>query len=156
MYYFLYNSIALSSYGTQVREVEHNPAARGLCSSSTSSGSGSTSPSSSRTPKKRVQFSQDVKDNEMTSEKLIYEKLPLTTSPRKPSVVIDIEKLNAEQGFGFNKYLSPSDSSATDNYHEQIFESPYFDYRRTHSRVSSYCVFIVFNHNRWRHFEISP
>ena len=92
----------------------------------------------------------------MTSEKLIYEKLPLTTSPRKPSVVIDIEKLNAEQGFGFNKYLSPSDSSATDNYHEQIFESPYFDYRRTHSRVSRFCVFIVFNPNRWRHLEIFP
>ena len=72
----------------------------------------------------------------MTSEKLIYGKLPMTSPPKKPSVVIDIAKLNADQGFGFNnKYLSTNETGSQD-YNKDIFDSPYFDYRRTHSRVS--------------------
>ena len=71
----------------------------------------------------------------MTTDRLIYDRLPMTSPPRKPGVIVDIEKLNADQGFGFNRYL-PSDSNNSEDYHAQIFQSPYFDYRRTHSRVS--------------------
>ena len=81
----------------------------------------------------------------MTSERLLYDKLPMTSPPRKgqAAVIVDIAKLNADQGFGFNKYL-PSDSNSSDDYHRQIFESPYFDYRRTHSRVmNNICQFLV-------------
>ena len=53
------------------------------------------------------------------------------------SVVIDIAKLNADQGFGFNnKYLSKGSETGSQDYKKDIFDSPYFDYRRTHSRVS--------------------
>lgn len=129
------------SYGTHIRQVNHGTnstrpltnAGSSTCSSSSSSPS--TSSSERTSSKKKVQFSQDVKDNELTSPRLIYDKLPMTSPPRKPPVVIDIAKLNADQGFGFNKYL-PSDSNSSDDYHQQIFESPYFDYRRTHSRVN--------------------
>lgn len=132
------------SYGTHIRQVNHGTNSTRECTtnagSSTTCSSGSASPSSAtsssdRISKKRVQFSQDVKDNELTSPRLIYDKLPMTSPPRKPPVVVDIAKLNADQGFGFNKYL-PSDSNSSDDYHQQIFESPYFDYRRTHSRVN--------------------
>ena len=100
--------------------------------------SGSTSPASSdrtNNPKKKVQFTQEVLDNEMSSERLIYDKLPMTSPPKKPPVVIDIAKLNADQGFGFNKYLPSNSDSSDQDYHQQIFESPYFDYRRAHSVV---------------------
>ena len=71
----------------------------------------------------------------MSSERLIYDKLPMTSPPKKPPVVIDIAKLNADQGFGFNKYLPSNSDSSDQDYHQQIFESPYFDYRRAHSVV---------------------
>ena len=129
-------------YATHVRRVDHS--SDPTLTTSTSSGSSSPATSSASeankaSAKKRVQFSQEVKDNELTSPKLIYDKLPMTSPPRRSQgqpVVIDITKLNAEQGFGFNQYLtSRSDSNAGD-YRQQIFESPYFDYRRTHSKVS--------------------
>ena len=119
-------------YETNVRRIDHSSDPTTTTSTSGSS-SPTTSSSDSRTPKKRVQFSQDVKDNELTSHRLIYDKLPMASPPRKPPVVIDITKLNAEQGFGFNRYLT-TDSKGGD-YRQQIFESPYFDYRKTHSRV---------------------
>ena len=105
--------------------------------------SGSTSPASSdrtNNPKKKVQFTQEVLDNEMSSERLIYDKLPMTSPPKKPPVVIDIAKLNADQGFGFNKYLPSNSDSSDQDYHQQIFESPYFDYRRAHSVVNSFRI----------------
>ena len=129
-------------YATHVRRVDHS--SDPTLTTSTSSGSSSPATSSASeankaSAKKRVQFSQEVKDNELTSPKLIYDKLPMASPPRRSQgqpVVIDITKLNAEQGFGFNQYLtSRSDSNAGD-YRQQIFESPYFDYRRTHSKVS--------------------
>jgi hypothetical protein len=130
------------SYGTHVREVNHlPPSSRGDTTNSTScsaGSSGSTSPASSdrtNNPKKKVQFTQEVLDNEMSSERLIYDKLPMTSPPKKPPVVIDIAKLNADQGFGFNKYLPSNSDSSDQDYHQQIFESPYFDYRRAHSVV---------------------
>ena len=117
-------------YATHVRRVDHS--SDPTTTPSTSSGSSSPA-SSNKATKKRVQFSQEVKDNELTSSRLIYDKLPMASPPRRAPVVIDITKLNAEQGFGFNKYLT-TDSNG--DYRQQIFESPYFDYRRTHSKVS--------------------
>ena len=76
----------------------------------------------------------------MSSERLIYDKLPMTSPPKKPPVVIDIAKLNADQGFGFNKYLPSNSDSSDQDYHQQIFESPYFDYRRAHSVVNSFRI----------------
>ncbi len=64
--------------------------------------------------------------------------------------VIDIAKLNVRDGFlpneisGFNKYMpDPTDpayyagssSNTTTVDYKHIFNSPYFDYRKTHSRV---------------------
>lgn len=106
------------------------------CSTSVADSSSPTISQKQKGNRRKVQFSQEVHDNEMTSHKLIYENLPMTSPPRKnSSVVIDIAKLNADQGFGFNKYLT-SDSSYQSDYGKQIFQSPYFDYRRTHSRVN--------------------
>jgi hypothetical protein len=111
---------------------------------STSCSNRSNSPQLSKTNKnrrdKKVQFNQEVVDNELTSKRLIYEKLPMTKSPPKKnpnnnSVIIDIAKLNEAQGFGFNKYLRNEDNLRNNSYTQQIFDSPYFDYRRTHSRV---------------------
>ena len=129
-------------YATHVRRVDHS--SDPTLTTSTSSGSSSPATSSSSeankaSAKKRVQFSQEVKDNELTSPKLIYDKLPMASPPRRSqgqSVVIDITKLNEEQGFGFNKYLTTRPGSNAGDYRQQIFESPYFDYRRTHSKVS--------------------
>ena len=122
-------------YATHVRRVDHS--SDPTTTPSTSSGSSSPA-SSNKATKKRVQFSQEVKDNELTSSRLIYDKLPMASPPRRAPVVIDITKLNAEQGFGFNKYLT-TDSNG--DYRQQIFESPYFDYRRTHSKVSFHFSF---------------
>ena len=80
----------------------------------------------------------------MSSERLIYDKLPMTSPPKKPPVVIDIAKLNADQGFGFNKYLPSNSDSSDQDYHQQIFESPYFDYRRAHSVVNSFRIKFFF------------
>jgi len=130
-------------YATHVRRVDHS--SDPTLTTSTSSGSSSPATSSSSeankaSAKKRVQFSQEVKDNELTSPKLIYDKLPMASPPRRSqgqSVVIDITKLNEEQGFGFNKYLTTRPGSNAGDYRQQIFESPYFDYRRAHSVAGS-------------------
>ena len=62
----------------------------------------------------------------------------MASPPKKPTVIIDIAKLNADQGFGFNnKYLITSENAGSQDYNKDIFDSPYFDYRRTHSTVSS-------------------
>lgn len=102
---------------------------------------------------KKVQFSEDVFDNELTSHKLIYEKIPMASPPKKndASIVIDIAKLNARDGYlpvtsGFNQYLPDSyyhpsnrltGQSQVEGDYKQIFTSPYFDYRKTHSKAGS-------------------
>ena len=130
------------SYETNVRTVDHSEPV--TTTSTSCSNSSESSPQSSRPKKqnsKSVKFNPDVIDNELTSEKLIYAKLPMASPPKKPTVIIDIAKLNADQGFGFNnKYLITADNAGSQDYNKDIFDSPYFDYRRTHSTVSIYTV----------------
>ena len=131
------------SYETSVRTVNHSEPVTTTSTSCSNSSESSPLTSSSRPKKqnnnsKSVKFNPEVIDNELTSEKLIYAKLPMASPPKKPTVIIDIAKLNADQGFGFNnKYLITSDNAGSQDYNKDIFDSPYFDYRRTHSTVSS-------------------
>ena len=132
------------SYETSVRTVNHSEPVTTTSTSCSNSSESSPLTSTSRPKKqnnnsKSVKFNPEVIDNELTSEKLIYAKLPMASPPKKPTVIIDIAKLNADQGFGFNnKYLITSDNAGSQDYNKDIFDSPYFDYRRTHSTVSIY------------------
>lgn len=132
------------SYETSVRTVNHSEPVTTTSTSCSNSSESSPLTSSSRPKKqnnnsKSVKFNPEVIDNELTSEKLIYAKLPMASPPKKPTVIIDIAKLNADQGFGFNnKYLITSDNAGSQDYNKDIFDSPYFDYRRTHSTVRTY------------------
>ena len=133
------------SYETNVRTVNHSEPV--ITTSTSCSNSSESSPLASIRPKKEnsksVKFNPDVIDNELTSEKLIYAKLPMASPPKKPTVIIDIVKLNADQGFGFNnKYLITPDNAGSQDYNKDIFDSPYFDYRRTHSTVSTNHLYI--------------
>ena len=112
--------------------------------------------------KKAVTFSRDVVDNENLRGRLLYEKIEITSPPRKTSgvwrsnlandeVVVDIGKLN--EGYGkaghWESYYGASGKFSGDpgagvaknkellggEDYKTIFTSPYFDYRKTHSKV---------------------
>lgn len=112
--------------------------------------------STSDSENKRVRFSGEVVNNEAQKERLVYDIVP-RTSPSKPrdrnDVIIDIAKLNERDGFRsevggaplWERYYgadgkfagNPEDrnDSAKKTDYRAIFTSPYFDYRKTNSRV---------------------
>ncbi len=120
----------------------------GGSSSSASSGSGSN---------KRVTFSRDVVDHNLEAKghKLHYERVPMASHPqskRGDEIALDIARLNARDGFYGDKnvdnnrhywesYYGSSGKFAGDprasSAYGEVFASPYFDYRRTHSRVGT-------------------
>ncbi len=90
---------------------------------------------------KRVTFSTDVKGN------------------NKGDVVIDVSRLDGGGGNGNDKHywesyygaggkfaghpdqpVSPGGGGGVRSEYSSVFSSPYFDYRRTHSRVSLHCT----------------
>ena len=99
--------------------------------------------------KKVVKFSSDVKDNESFRRKLIYDKVPITSPPKRPNeLIINIDNTNRiwETYYGTSGKFAgdPNEfSQANSNYtnssksdYRTVFSSPYFDYRRTHSTVN--------------------
>ena len=120
-----------------------------------------------------------MRDNEFPGNKLIYEKIVRTSPPkssRNGPFVIDVSQLTSgsygynhpnsawESYYGASNFVSElnpgraKSSKFLDSY-KSVFTSPYFDYRKTHSKVrlprvrntyNNWCYKRFFGGNIWK------
>ena len=106
------------------------------------------------------QFRHDVQDNELSGHKLIYERVTRTSPPKSGNpYIIDVSQLTSGS-YGYNhpnsaweSYYGSAELSSDPSLnvpgqnrdpYKSVFNSPYFDYRKTHSKVSKKNLTTIF------------